>query len=268
MTRHTFRTTSVVRFLFAVLCILGMTHSTALHAATELERPLSESAPPEDSQVRALVISELETTISSEVAAKITSITKKPGERFKKGKTILSFDNALFAARLQKARVDLDTARKVFEANTKLMQFKSISELELITSKAKVEQARAEVRLYSIQLSKCTVTTPFSGRVVERLVSPHQYVQEGTPLLTLVDDRNLSLQMFVPSPWVRKLKQGMRFSVEVDELGITCPARITTLGARIDSNSRTIEVRAEIEGDHPGLLPGMSGTARFATTFR
>jgi len=251
-----------------MLCMLAVTTSMPLHAATELAPPLPVSDPSQTSQVRALVISELETTISSEVAARITNITKKPGERFKKGKTILSFDNALFAARLQKARVDLDTAQKVLEANTKLMRFKSISELELITSKAKVEQARAEVRLYSIQLSKCTVTAPFSGRVVERLVSPHQYVQEGTPLLTLVDDRNLSLQMFVPSPWVRKLKQGMRFSVEVDELGITCPARITTLGARIDSNSRTIEVRAEIEGDHPGLLPGMSGTARFTTTFR
>ena len=256
MKKEYIRATTVARLLLGTviaLCIL----------APGITRAAEEQA---DGRVRALVISALETTISSEIAATITSITRKPGEGFSKGDRLVTFDNGLFAARLQKARVDLDTAREVLKANQKLMQFKSISELELVTSRAKVAQAEAEVRLYSIQLSKCRINAPFSGRVVSRPANPHQFVQEGTPLLELVDDRNLELQMFVPSNWVGGLKKGMNITVDVDELGISCPARISTLGARVDSSSRTIEVRADIDGTHPGLLPGMSGTARFTAT--
>jgi RND family efflux transporter MFP subunit len=256
-TKHS-RAAAVARLLLGTAMVMVM----ALPSAARTP------AGQEQTQVRALVISDLETTISSEIAARITSIAKKPGERFKKGERLLSLDRTLFSARLKKAQVDLDTARKVLEANQKLMQFKSISELELVTSRADVAQAEAEVRLYSIQLSKCSIAAPFSGRVVSKLVNPHQFVQEGTPLLELVDDRNLSLQMFVPSMWVGSLQEGDLFTVQVDELNTSFPARITTLGARIDSNSRTIEIRAAIQGAHPGLLPGMSGTALLAPTSR
>ena len=257
-----FRATAVARlFLWtAVACTVLMP------SGSRCENITSTMTTSDQTQVRARVISDLETVISSEIAARITSITKRPGDRFNKGERLLSFDRALFSARLKKAQVDLDTAQKVLEANQKLMQFKSISELEFVTSMAKVAQAKAEVRLYSIQLSKCTITAPFSGRVVARAANPHQFVQEGTPLLELVDDQNLSLQMFVPSMWVKSLHKGDGFTVDVDELGISFKAVITTLGARIDSSSRTIELRGAFEGTHPGLLPGMSGTARFTST--
>jgi hypothetical protein len=53
------------------------------------------------------------------------------------------------------------------------------------------------------------------------------------------------------------------FKIEVDETGKSYPARITRLGAKVDSASQSLEITAIILGEHTELLSGMSGTAVF-----
>jgi hypothetical protein len=49
----------------------------------------------------------------------------------------------------------------------------------------------------------------------------------------------------------------------MDETGKTYQASVTRLGARVDAASQSLEIAAVIEGEHPELLAGMSGLARF-----
>ena len=73
----------------------------------------------------------------------------------------------------------------------------------------------------------------------------------------------LELQMLVPSKWLGWLKPGTKLTVDVEELGKSYPAQVQRIGAQIDAVSQSIAVYAAVEGNPPGLLPGMSGWAVF-----
>jgi len=211
--------------------------------------------------IRVLVLPLVETTLSGEIAARIEKIRVDVGDRFKSGQELVIFDCEIYRAQLQKAKAEWEEARKTFEVNQRLDALRSVSELEMTVSESRMARAKAETMLREVQVKKCVVKAPFSGRVVKRKANPFEYVSPGQPLLEVIDDVHLTLQLLVPSRWLAQIKKGSRFRVHIDETGKDYKAQVTTVGARIDPVSQTIEIRAEIEGKHPELLAGMSGTA-------
>jgi len=130
-------------------------------------------------------------------------------------------------------------------------------------AQAEVEQARGELAIVRARLDMCVIKAPFSGRVVELLVNPHETVTQGQELINILDDSRLELELFVPSRWLSWLATGAAFDVRIDETGKTYAATVTVLGAKVDPVSHSIRVLAEIEGRPTELLAGMSGTAHF-----
>lgn len=212
--------------------------------------------------VRVLLIPFVETTLSGEIPAQIRRIRVDIGERFKSGQELVVFDCEMYKAQLQKAKAEQKEARKIFEVNKRLDALQSVSELEMAVSAARMEKAGAEIALRKAQVKKCVIKAPFSGRVVKRKANPFEYVSPGQPLLEVID-AHLSLQVLIPSRWLKWVKKKTRFTVHIDETGKDYTARITALGARVDPVSQTLEIRAKIDGKHRELLAGMSGTAHF-----
>jgi RND family efflux transporter MFP subunit len=214
-------------------------------------------------QVRGLIISDLRTTLSAQVPGSIDEICVDMGQSFKAGQVLVRLNEDIYRAQYNRVQAELQGAQQQFEANRKLRELKSIGALEVLQSEALVQQKQSGLKIYQIQWQQCTVKAPFSGRVVERLANPHQYVTQGTPLLEIIDDQHLSLQAFVPSNWVASIRIGQKFAVFVDEIAMHFAAQVTALGAQIDTNSQMLEIRAAIEGQHPELLAGMSGRIEF-----
>ncbi|MCG2584463.1 efflux RND transporter periplasmic adaptor subunit [Massilia sp. TS11] len=216
-----------------------------------------------DGRVRVQFLPAQQTVLSAEVAAKIARLTVKEGDRFGAGQVLVAFDCSLFQSQLAKAEAQLDAARQTLKVNQRLAELNSISKLEVEQAEAKVKELQAEASANKVVVSKCTITAPFSGRVAKVYADPFQYVQQGKPILDLVDNGRLELRLIVPSKWMAWLQKGSKFTVQVDELGREFPARVTRMGARIDPVSQTVSVAAEIEGNGGDLLPGMSGWANF-----
>lgn len=213
--------------------------------------------------IRALLTPQVESTLSSQIAGRIEKINVRNGERFKQGEPLIEFDCTIQKAQLQKARSELLAARKTHEANLKLQEFKSIGDLDVAISAAEVEKARAEYALVKAQVDMCIIAAPFDGRVVKRIAKPYESVNQGEALIEILDDSELKVELYVPSKWLLWLKDDTEFTVHIDETGKTYPARMTTLGARVDAVSQSIAITATIIGKHPELLAGMSGDARF-----
>lgn len=109
------------------------------------------------------------------------------------------------------------------------------------------------------------MTAPFSGRVAEQKVREQQFAQLGQPLLDIIDDSVLELEFLVPSAWLRWMRVGGNFQVQIDETRKTYPARFIRIGARVDPVSQSIKVVASINGKFPELMAGMSGRVQIAT---
>ena len=252
-------------FLAGVLAILGIYCQVV--AAGEL--PSSEAASPEtglEAQtggVRALLIPRAQTLLSGELSARIEELRVDVGDSFKKGAVLVRFDCSLYRAQLEKARAELREMEKTLAVNQRLGKLGSISELEVATAAARVDQARAEVALKRHSVNRCIIRAPYAGGVVKREAQPFQYATPGQPLLEIIATRDLDLQVFIPSRWVRHITPGTAFRVHIDEVDKVYDARVTALGARVDPVSQTVEIRARVQGQHPELLAGMSGAARF-----
>lgn len=212
----------------------------------------------ERQDIRAQLMPRRYTTIAAEIGAKVSGIAAEGGA-FRAGQVLVSFDCSLQKAQLEKAQAELEGAEQTLQANLRLEQLNSVGQLELDLSKSGVNKAKAEVGAHRAVLAKCQVPAPFAGRVAEQKVREQQYVQAGQPLLDILDDSVLELEFLVPSVWLRWLKVGGTFEVQIDETRKTYPAKFTRIGARVDPVSQSVKVAAAISGKFPELMAGMSG---------
>ena len=199
------------------------------------------------------------TTLSAELPGKIDRITVKEGDRFKEGQTLVAFDCVIQRAQLDEAQAVLGAAEKSKAVHKRLLELNSAGTLETEKSASDAAVAQAKLNSAHAVTSKCGITAPFSGRVVEQKARAHQYVQAGQPILDILDDSALEAEFIVPSGWVRALKPGMVVQVTVDEARKTYPAKISRVGAKVDAVSHSVKVVAEIRGDFPELIAGMTG---------
>lgn len=214
--------------------------------------------------IRAQLMPRRYTTIAAEIGAKVSSLPVPEGGAFRAGQMLVQFDCSIQKAQLDKAQAELEGAEQTLQSNLRLEQLNSVGQLELDLSKSAVGKAKAEVGANKAVLAKCQVAAPFAGRVAEQKVREQQFVQPGQALLDILDDSVLELEFLVPSVWLRWLKVGGAFEVQIDETRKTYPARFTRIGARVDPVSQSVKVAAAIHGKFPELMAGMSGKVQIA----
>ena len=205
----------------------------------------------------------VETVLASQIGGKIERIPIANGDRFSKNDVLLSFDCVLPEAQKRKAEAALAKAQATLVSTEEMLLHHAAGLLEVETAQADMDQATAEVEFRNAYVDYCRVKAPFSGRIVKRLVQPYQYVTVGSPLLEVLDDSQLKMELFVPSNWLQWLLPGTEFSVKIDETGKHYSAVVTKLGAKVVSVSQSLPITAEISGTHSELLAGMSGNAHF-----
>ncbi|WP_431854299.1 efflux RND transporter periplasmic adaptor subunit [Azospirillum sp.] len=214
-------------------------------------------------EIRAQLSPVRSTVLSTEIPGKIAELSVREGDRFAEGQKLVVLDCTLHKARLDKAQAQLQGARKTYQVHARLDKLGSNSTLEMETSAAQLAAAEAEVTMMRTLVERCAVPAPFAGRVVELKVKRHQFVGEGHELLEILDDRELEVELAVPSRWLPWLKPGTPFTLRLEETGRDYPAKLVRLAARIDPVSQSVKVFGAIDGRFPELLAGMSGNATF-----
>lgn len=203
------------------------------------------------------------TVLSSEIAARIDYLEIREGDAFKEGATLVAFDCAGQRARLAKAKAAREAALRTAQVKRRLQNLNSVGLLEVEVAIAEAAQAEAEVDAMSAVVAHCTIAAPFTGRVADLKVRKHQFASEGQALMEILSDGALEAEMIVPSRWLAWLVVDAPLLLAIEETETLYPARVSRIGARIDSISQSVKVFARLEGRFPELLPGMSGSLRF-----
>jgi len=215
-------------------------------------------------EARGVLRARNQAVLSSELAGRIVEMPYAEGQNFKQGEVLVRFDCSAYQAQLTAAQAAVRAAREELAHKKQLVALNSVGRFEVALAEARQAQTQAEAQVYQVQVRRCSVSAPFDGRVVMRRVQPHESVAGGAPLLEVVDNRTLEIHLLVPSRWLGALKPGEKFSFVPDETGQALQAEVKRLGARIDEGSQTLLLIGSLSQESPGLLAGMSGTARFA----
>jgi membrane fusion protein, multidrug efflux system len=96
------------------------------------------------------------------------------------------------------------------------------------------------------------------------MANAHESVTPGTPLIEIIDERDLDARVIVPSRWLSWIKVGKKLKIRIEELNKSYSAHVRTIGSRVDPVSQSIEITAGLLGDLKFLKPGMSGVAVFS----
>jgi membrane fusion protein, multidrug efflux system len=239
--------------------------ATALCAGAAAAQQSELTAPPSPNggapEIRAQLIPLHYTTLSSEMAGRIDKIATRVGDHFRQGDVLVMFDCAVPRAQVARAQAVVTQGEKTLDINRRLVALKSMGQLELDVSAAEVLKAKADLVAAEAVASKCSIAAPFAGVTAEQKAREFQYTTPGQPLLDVLDDHTLEVELIAPSHWLSWLKPGYAFQVKIDETEKTYSARVTRLGGRVDPVSQSIKVIGEIIGDAPDLMAGMSGRA-------
>lgn len=250
---------SFLTFSFFCIVSLGSSFNVAAQQAAVA------SGNSETGAIRALLVAQRETTLVSQIVGRIDRINGDLGSSFRQGATLIQFDCSEFAARLKMADAEFNSAKQNHEGKIRLQGLNAAGELEVATAAAMMEKAKAQIELTKTQINQCRVEAPFAGRIVKMNVKQHQGVNIGQSMLEIVSAGAPKIRLNAPSKWLSWLKPGVLFELQVDETGKFYPAVVAALNGKVDASSQSIEIEARVNGNHPELLPGMSGNARFPT---
>ena len=212
---------------------------------------------------RALVVASQEAVLSSELAARITSISVKEMERFKKGDLLIQFDCSLYEAQKDVVKANENSALIKLKSDEQMLQMRSIGKYELELSISEYEKAKSELRIAELNVERCEIRAPFDGAVEEVVVNAFESIQPQVELMKIIKTDVLELEMVVSSEWVSWLTIGHPITVYIDEIQEEFNASISGIGANVDAVSQTIQLKGTITNASSALLPGMSGRVVF-----
>ena len=137
----------------------------------------------------------------------------------------------------------------------------SLAVAELTIAELEHELSQLEVERAGVQLEQRTIRSPIDGHVSQRLMHPGEYVNEQTPLFTLVNTEQLYVEAFLPVERFHAVALGSTLMVET-----SAPfeghheAEISTIDRVFDAASGTFGVRLVLDNPEQRLPAGIRCT--------
>lgn len=226
----------------------------------------------------------MEVNLGSGVPGIIENITVDRGDFVKQGQVLVKLESGVEKANLKIAqtRADLNSSIDLRRARLKFLEIEQVrmeslhekqvvpvrerEEAELNKNIAKLELAEmierkilAELEVKQAQkvLERRIIKSPISGVVVERILSPGEYV-ENQPILKIVQIDPLYVEVIASVQYLGKLKSGMKVKVipeGPDKKLIT--GKVKIVDQVIDAASGTFGFRVEIPNPDYAVAAGL-----------
>ncbi len=179
-------------------------------------------------------------------------------------RTKLVREGAIAQRLLVEARAGVDNARgERLEAQAELAEAKAGFTREVIDAqKANVAAAMSVVNQAKLQIQRTGIKANSAGVVLQRQVSPGDYLQNGGEIITLVAGDKLDIFLELPEQLSGRVKPGTRVQLTARALPQwKGNATISGVVPTAEAASRRQRVRVRLDNPPQGLLPGMAISA-------
>ncbi len=247
-------------------------------AATVVVDPVIRNQGSETVPVYGRLVARQMGVVATQVRGAVSDIQAHVGDRVKKGDPLvllladtLKAERDLKAAELNEFKARRESAKaQLALANQELKRLENLrksaafsrsrfedkrqdvarSQSVLGETAAKVEQARAQLRMADINLDQATIRAPFDGVISKRHTDLGAYLGVGAPVLTLINDESLEVEAEVPSVRVTGLPNGALVRVELeDKKSFNAVVRAVVPEENPLARTRTVRFTADF-GDH------------------
>ncbi|GHH51107.1 MAG: efflux RND transporter periplasmic adaptor subunit [Gammaproteobacteria bacterium] len=209
----------------------------------------------------------LEPRAESQVVAKTSGVALavlvEEGQKVVAGQPLVRLDPDRPRLAVAQSEAQMRKLENSYLRATQLVGQQLVSAADVDQLKFDLENARAQYRLATLELSYTTVVAPISGVVASRSIKTGNFVQINTPIFRIVDDSQLEATLNVPERELATLKAGQPVTMLADALpGRSFVGRVDRVAPVVDSTSGTFRVVCAFDEGAQDLQPGMFGRLR------
>jgi cobalt-zinc-cadmium efflux system membrane fusion protein len=211
----------------------------------------------------------------------IKTLNVQLGDFVKKGQVIATIANPQF---IQLQEEYLSTSSKIIFAEQEVARQKELNEgnagalknyqnadAELKSMRTRRASLQQQIQLMGINpnslnngnlRSALSVTSPISGKISNVFSKIGSYVDVSSPVAEIVDNSQLHLDLNVFEKDLPMLKVGQIIHFRItNNLEQDYDAKVFSIGATFENDSKSILVHATVQGNKTGLIDGMNITA-------
>ena len=194
--------------------------------------------------------------IRSEVSGIVEGIYFQEGSNVKKGQVLFKVNDAELSAQLRQAQTKQGLASENERRAKLLLQKEAISQEEYDISNAEFRSSQSQSQLIQAQIAKTFVKAPFAGKIGLRSISPGTYISPTVLVANLVNTSKLKITFSIPEKYASQVKLNTSLTFTVSGSDNKYTAKVYAIEPGIDTNTRTLQIRAIAENKSGALLPG------------
>ena len=198
-----------------------------------------------------------EVDLVAETTGKIVGIYFKEVQHVEKGALLLKVDDSDLQAQLKRALFQQKLLSEKLERQRILFEKDAVSREEFDQVQTDYNLIEADISLLKVKIDKTELRAPFAGVLGFRNVSLGAYLQPSTIVTRLVDDGLLKVEFSVPEKYAGKALVGAMVQFTTESSDKKFNASVYAVDSKVDSDTRTISIRARCENPGRLLAPGM-----------
>nr|WP_315126745.1 efflux RND transporter periplasmic adaptor subunit [uncultured Polynucleobacter sp.] len=196
--------------------------------------------------------------LSTEIGGLVQAVPIKSGMDVKEGDLLIKLNDASDVAQLNSLKALADLAKVINERDRQQLEIQAISKNVFDTSKADAKSKQAQVEQQMALVAKKNLKAPFSGRVGIVMINPGQFVNPGDKLLTLQTLDPIFVDFNLPQSNAEQIQVGQEIVVTTDAFkGSSFTGKVTAVSPKVDTNTRNIQIEAQLANPDKKILPGM-----------
>ena len=196
--------------------------------------------------------------VNPQVSGIVSAIKFQSGQEVKAGDLLLELDSSLEQANLGNVNAQVKLAEITYKRNEILAQKGDVPQTTLDQATAQLQEARSSKAQLETQIKQKSITAPFAGVLGIRQVDLGQFINAGTPIVSLQSLDPLYVNFTLPEQHLGQVTVGLDLKITLDAFpGKTFDGKITSLDSQIDVQTRNFQVQGTVGNPDKALLPGL-----------
>jgi multidrug efflux system membrane fusion protein len=197
-------------------------------------------------------------TVAPQVSGRVTKINFEAGAHVKAGDPLVQLDDQTERADLEALKAQARLAEINLTRSKELLQRQAAAKATVDQQQAQLDEIRANIAKTEAQIAYKQIKAPFDGVLGLRQIDLGQFLQAGTPIVTLTDLSKLYVNFTLPEQARRQVSVGQTVEITNDAYpGRAFAAKVTAIEPQLNVDMRAIKVQATMENPDTLLLPGM-----------
>jgi RND family efflux transporter MFP subunit len=196
-------------------------------------------------------------SLGFKTAGQILKTLVKDGQYVKQGQLLAVLDDVDYQLAAKEAKIQYDQMASEQKRLDYLYQSNNLSENDYEKSRAGLERLKINLQNCNNRLKYCRLYAPISGYVVKLNFERSEMVDAGTPVVELMDNSSLEVNVDLPAEAYSKREDFICYTITTAD-GEVCKSKLLSITPKADNNqlySMRLSIPAEAKSK---LTPGMN----------